>query len=151
MDSPFTSIYQSSGLFEWKRNESFDDHYDHSRGKKKLVAALISNCNAKGNRLQYIAKLNKSIRVDLYGKCGTPCPFKIIEFDQDPCVKAIAKRYKFYLAFENSKCNGYITEKFFQTFNYDMIPVVMGAGPYDYYVGILDLSLTLIFFFHLLF
>lgn len=43
------------------------------------------------------------------------------------------KDYKFYLAFENSNCKEYITEKFFlNSLSNDILPIVMGARPADY-------------------
>ena len=42
--------------------------------------------------------------------------------------------FKFYLAFENSLCDDYITEKFFTTLRYNMVPVVLGGGDYSAYV-----------------
>ena len=39
--------------------------------------------------------------------------------------------YKFYLAFENSNCKEYITEKFWRTLNRTFaVPIVMGSGNY---------------------
>ena len=41
--------------------------------------------------------------------------------------------YKFYLAFENSNCRDYITEKFYVNgLKNDILPVVMGARKEDY-------------------
>src|SRR5215470_4615621 len=46
--------------------------------------------------------------------------------------------YKFYLAFENSNCRDYITEKFFvnglghNRENFNLVPIVMGGHPDDY-------------------
>ena len=41
--------------------------------------------------------------------------------------------YKFYLAFENSNCKDYITEKFYVNgLKNDILPVVMGARKEDY-------------------
>jgi len=49
-------------------------------------------------------------KVDIYGKCGShECP----RTQSDECFKTIEQNYKFYLAFENSNCKDYITEKFY--------------------------------------
>ena len=45
----------------------------------------------------------------------------------------INNNYYFYLAFENSLCDEYITEKFFRTLNYNTVPVVMGGPRYIYF------------------
>ena len=79
-------------------------------GKSKKVAWFVSNCGAKNNRLEYANALQKHIDVDIYGNCGTKtCP----RHSGDHCLDVLSKDYKFYLAFENSNCRDYITEKFF--------------------------------------
>lgn len=70
------------------------------------------------------------VQIDIYGKCGKPCPPPL----NVDCRKIISIEYKFYLAFENSLCKDYITEKFFKMLYFDIIPVVYGGGTYDYYV-----------------
>jgi hypothetical protein len=68
----------------------------------------VSNCNERNNRQQYARELSKHISVDIYGKCGTlKCS------STNACRALINKDYKFYLAFENSNCKDYITEKIF--------------------------------------
>ena len=42
-----------------------------------------------------------------------------------------SKNYKFYLGFENSFCDGYITEKFYKYFNLDLIVVTRGINQYS--------------------
>ena len=37
----------------------------------------------------------------------------------------VEQDYKFYLSFENSLCMDYITEKFFQIFKFNVIPIVL--------------------------
>ena len=49
-----------------------------------------------------------SLQVDIYGSCGNySCPRTA------KCFNKLDTEYKFYLAFENSNCKDYITEKFF--------------------------------------
>ena len=51
----------------------------------------------------------------------------------DDFFKILEKDYRFYLAFENSNCKDYITEKFFRNgLSHDIIPIVMGARTEDY-------------------
>ncbi|CAK9302622.1 unnamed protein product, partial [Gordionus sp. m RMFG-2023] len=48
------------------------------------------------------------------------------------CMERYISRYKFYLAFENSNCVHYITEKFFRALSIGSVPVVFGARYSDY-------------------
>lgn len=60
--------------------------------------------------MHYARELSKYIQVDIYGTCGTlRCP----RSQSQACFDMLDEDYKFYLAFENSNCKDYITEKFF--------------------------------------
>jgi len=48
------------------------------------------------------------------------------------CFEMLNQKYKFYLAFENSNCRDYITEKFFINSLGRAVPIVMGASRDDY-------------------
>jgi len=78
------------------------------------VAALVSNCSPSNNRRTYTAELDKHISVHVYGHCGKyQCPSNLQKKTPDGglCGEWVTERYKFYLAFENSNCKDYITEK----------------------------------------
>jgi glycoprotein 3-alpha-L-fucosyltransferase len=74
------------------------------------VAWFVTNCNDHNGRKQYAHELQKHIPVDIYGACGTKnCP----RSTANKCFDMLDRDYKFYLAFENSNCKDYITEKLF--------------------------------------
>ena len=95
----------------------------------------MSNCN--GDRLKLIEKLReRGVGVDVFGGCsGRPCPSTFRNGSAGECRAVLAAEYMFFLAFENSVCEDYITEKSFRTVQYDTIPVVHGGGKYEDYVS----------------
>ena len=98
----FVPYKNATGLEKPKRN--------YARGKSKMVAWFVSNCNAANGRHDYAAELGRHVEVDVYGACGT---FVCKRTDSDKCYDLLNTHYKFYLAFENSNCIDYITEKFY--------------------------------------
>ena len=64
--------------------------------------------------------------MDSYGTCGQKtCPNA--RAGHDFCFDDLSANHSFYLAFENSNCKDYITEKFWRTLTKPVIPVVMGG------------------------
>jgi len=105
-----------------------DQNINFAANKTKKVAWFVSNCGARNGRLQYARELSKYIGVDIYGSCGNySCP------RTERCFKMLDTDYKFYLAFENSNCKDYITEKFFVNgLGHNVLPIVMGAELEEY-------------------
>ncbi|KAI0241129.1 Glycoprotein 3-alpha-L-fucosyltransferase A [Lamellibrachia satsuma] len=102
-------------------------------GKRKLVAWFVSNCDTTNGRMDYVQQLQKHIQVDVFGACGK---LTCTRDDEDACFNMLKQDYKFYLAFENSNCQYYITEKFFRNaLMNDVVPVVMGARREDYAIA----------------
>ncbi|TNN07845.1 Glycoprotein 3-alpha-L-fucosyltransferase A isoform 2 [Schistosoma japonicum] len=98
---------------------------DYSVGKTKLVAWFVSNCAGISPRLKYAKELQKYIQVDIYGMCGDLSCSR----GYSKCFNLLKTDYKFYLSFENSICQDYISEKFFENaLKNTVIPVVMGAS-----------------------
>lgn len=101
--------------------------------KTKLIASVIGNCYDDARRYKEIKELQKSVSIDQYGKCGyLSCPYN------DTCAQ-ILSQYKFKIAFENSHCRDYVSEKFWSSLNTNLIPVVawrrnqvIRAPPYSY-------------------
>lgn len=101
---------------------------DFAKSKSRGVAILGSNCGGQNRRWDYVRELQKHMTVDVYGGCGTrSCPGHFVK----DCP--VIKDYKFYLAFENSNCAEYITEKlWWNAYHKETVPVVMGARKSDY-------------------
>lgn len=131
IDSDF---FESDDTFYWKENENFNIDFDYLKSKKHFASAIISNCEAQSKRLDYIKVLQKYISIDIYGKCGKPCPTS--NSKHKDCKSIIADEYKFYFAFENSICQDYLTEKFYHILYHNIIPVVLGGADYENYVSL---------------
>lgn len=105
--------------------------------KQKAAAWFVSHCNAPSGRQHYVqdllqTELNKyQLKVDVFGKCG----------DQEECLKEgelcydmLKSDYYFYLAFENSICEDYVTEKVLTATKHFTVPIVLGGADYTRFV-----------------
>jgi alpha-1,3-fucosyltransferase len=101
--------------------------------KTHLIAWTVSHCETQSKREELVHKLREFIPIDVFGTCGDlTCEQK--EFG---CLKEVERKYKFYLSFENSLCEEYVTEKFFNALKYSIVPIVYGErGGGDYYKAI---------------
>lgn len=108
-DSVITAPYEKFVTFANISNLPKYPIKNYAYRKTKLVAWFVSNCGAENGRSEYVKELKHYIKVDIYGYCGTlHC-----KRGHKLCFEKLRKEYKFYLAFENSNCRDYITEKFF--------------------------------------
>ncbi|XP_076347429.1 alpha-(1,3)-fucosyltransferase C-like isoform X1 [Tachypleus tridentatus] len=101
---------------------------DFLEKKVKDVVWIVSKCHTPSKREKYVQKLKSFISVDIYGKCGDKV---CLPTQAAKCYEKILKKYKFYLAFENSICKDYVTEKFFNVLNFDIVPVTLGGANYS--------------------
>nr|XP_054931161.1 alpha-(1,3)-fucosyltransferase 7-like isoform X2 [Dermacentor andersoni] len=88
--------------------------------RSKLAVWVATNCHTQSHREDFVTELRKHVAVDVYGRCGDlKCP-------GDPCQASFGETYYFYLAFENSVCREYATEKFYDALRFNLVPVVIG-------------------------
>jgi hypothetical protein len=87
--------------------------------KTRFCNFVYSNpsCNKRNNFFQ---KLSKYRKVDSAGMHLNNCSYIV-----DDKLEFI-KNYKFTIAFENSECNGYTTEKIFEPFVSNSVPIYWG-------------------------
>ncbi|KAJ0177335.1 hypothetical protein K1T71_007344 [Dendrolimus kikuchii] len=103
------------------------------KSKKKAAAWFVSNCFSASRR-EEVAKeikidLMKNYHVlDIYGNCGL---FSCSKDKADECNKMIEDKYYFYLSFENSLSEDYVTEKLLIAVQYNIVPVVFGGANYS--------------------
>ncbi|ESO84323.1 hypothetical protein LOTGIDRAFT_95410, partial [Lottia gigantea] len=123
-----------NGLFNWTGTyrQASEIHMPYGRVIKRTnkdvevvkrtgVVWMAGNCFDHARRQQLIQELEKYIRIDKFGSCGKGW-ISQEDFDQ--------RRYKFYISFENSICEEYITEKFFGILKQGILPIVLGGANY---------------------
>lgn len=94
--------------------------------RKRLAYAVISNCRFDSGRLNFLKQLAHHMDVSIFGRCGHPFPY--------PNFASASKDFYFYMAFENSRCKDYISEKFWTNgLRSGAVPVVIGARREDYF------------------
>ncbi|RVE51641.1 hypothetical protein evm_003773 [Chilo suppressalis] len=103
------------------------------KSKKKAVAWFVSNCYDKVGRracalyLKQELEVNYNLTVDIYGGCSPlKCPSPHIK----DCFKMLQEDYYFYLSFENSFSEDYVTEKLLTAVTNNAVPIVYGGANY---------------------
>ncbi|XP_060607862.1 glycoprotein 3-alpha-L-fucosyltransferase A-like isoform X1 [Ruditapes philippinarum] len=128
-DKDNSDIYLPYGEILKHKTEVIRDYESISQKKNKTLLIIVSHCNVRSKRQEYVNKLKKYVDVEVLGLCGKKwtCGTNL-KHDED-CFKLLNTTYRFYLAFENAFCHQYITEKFYDNFNYDLITLVRGGSP----------------------
>ena len=126
-----SDIYLPYGILK-EKNQAFvkRDYLNIAQKKTRDALWVGSHCNTQGKRENYIDILKSYINVDVLGKCGETwnCGRRY-DHDRDNCFDILNTTYRFYFAFENEHCKEYITEKFFENFDYDILVVSRGDVP----------------------
>ena len=98
-----------------KSEESALPEINYAEGKDRFMSWIVSNCGGSKIRNDIVKKLLDIVPIDIYGGCqshfgqsGHECPVHTQK------CKRTMRRYKFYIAFENSNCYHYVTEKYWE-------------------------------------
>ena len=131
-DIPIVDRFRVCSVDEENLNQLRKNQTTYVEGKGNRVAWFVSHCDTQSKREVYVKELSRYIPVDIYGRCGRlSCGTKMNRSNCDKTV--LDKSYKFYLSFENSLCENYVTEKLWRLIDEPIstIPIVMGAADYN--------------------
>ncbi|GBP51729.1 Alpha-(1,3)-fucosyltransferase C [Eumeta japonica] len=96
-----------------------------AKAQPARAAWFVSNCHSDSAREEFARELGEHMTVDVYGGCGREeCPSAA----HPNCSQLLAERYHFYLAFENSLCSDYLTEKVLHALWASAVPVVLSGA-----------------------
>ncbi|XP_053405988.1 4-galactosyl-N-acetylglucosaminide 3-alpha-L-fucosyltransferase 9-like [Mercenaria mercenaria] len=123
---PNADVFHPYGVLIKKQKLPHRNYSGIFKKKTKFAAWLVSNCNAPSSRTDYVNILKRYVDVDVFGRCGQQAPENI--------ESVISEKYKFYLGFENSLCENYMTEKVFHYYKLDVITVLRGNTKYQDYL-----------------
>ncbi|XP_060555283.1 alpha-(1,3)-fucosyltransferase fut-6-like [Ruditapes philippinarum] len=119
---PFTNRFKMSPD-EINKSETHSQGVseNHFKTKTKFAATMISNCDDDARRYKIIRELKRYVDIDEFGDCSGNV---ICQYRKSPNECKQLYEYKFYLAFENSFCRDYVSEKFWLTFDRGQIPII---------------------------
>nr|XP_034836325.1 alpha-(1,3)-fucosyltransferase C-like [Maniola hyperantus] len=141
---PFITIFDKNGLevgpkinMTWAAPKKSipKDVFEKITKKHKAVAWFKSYCASRKDDTveEFVRNLNASLvkqkfKLDIYGWCGNKkCPRGRIE----ECLALLRKDYYFYLAFENSVSEDYVTDKILYPLQNYAVPIVYGGADYS--------------------
>ncbi|XP_075982446.1 alpha-(1,3)-fucosyltransferase C-like [Anticarsia gemmatalis] len=103
------------------------------RDKRIAAAWFVSNCKTKSGRANVTDLIEIELRkyglfIDTFGWCGKrTCPKDRFE----DCLALLESDYYFYLSFENSFSEDYVTEKILYPLQHYTVPIVLGGANYS--------------------
>lgn len=123
----------------WLNFDNMEPTSEHIKGKldnkKKAAAWFATHCKTPSKREEFVQRLNDeldkyNLKVDIFGDCGNlQCPMH-----NEECHALVESDYYFYLAFENSLCEDYVTEKVLTATKHFAVPIVYGGANYTRFV-----------------
>lgn len=132
--APKTHVHWIKHKYMWPTETSVIEKFQN----KSIGAAwFVSNCVATNRRIEYLRDLRLAFdklghQVDVFGGCeaNKACS----RYKMDDCLALVEANYYFYLSFENSFSDDYVTEKVMTAIGHYAVPIVYGAANYSRYV-----------------
>lgn len=111
------------------------------------VAWLVSNCFTPSRRETFVQGLQYELakyqlNIDIFGQCGD----KTCSEKDEECHAMLEADYYFFLAFENSFAEEYVSEKLLVATKHLIVPIVYGGADYTRLV-----EFTSLFYYYLVF
>ncbi|CAF1584169.1 unnamed protein product, partial [Adineta ricciae] len=104
----------------------FNSYIDEEFKKRQAYAIwFVSNCQPRARIDFYLRFRSYYPFTRVYGKCASQNTTSQCSRDSQ-CESDELTRNKFYLAFESQSCRDYITEKFWRSLAFGIIPIVFG-------------------------
>lgn len=120
---------------DWKSMKPISDEIKRKlKTKNKTAAWFVSHCGTPSKREEFVKDLNKelekySLHIDIYGSCGYG-NLECSRTEREKCFELIESDYYFYLSFENSISEDYITEKLLIATKQYAVPIVYSGVDY---------------------
>uniref|UniRef100_A0A183CGP8 Fucosyltransferase n=1 Tax=Globodera pallida TaxID=36090 RepID=A0A183CGP8_GLOPA len=89
--------------------------------KQRLALQIVSHCGAPSGRDSITEQLQNLMELDVLGGCNS-------KSCDDACYQRELESHFFYLAFENTVCPQYVTEKFWNALRSLVVPVVLNRS-----------------------
>lgn len=132
----YNNIIGPNKIMHWLKLEDMkpvsEEFKTKLKTKNKAAAWMVSNCNDMSGRHEFSkalkAELEKyKLELDIYGNCGElSCP----RSNDAICMQMLREKYFFYLSFENSFSEDYVTEKLLKALQNNVVPIVFGGANY---------------------
>ena len=96
---------------------------------RRVAATIIDECSSQSNREGYLAEMNRYMTINVYGKCGAPCPGQT----RRDCLRFLDARYSFFLVLESHLCQYYQSDLLWSVLGVakNMVPVTFGGIAYS--------------------
>ncbi|CAH0397099.1 unnamed protein product [Chilo suppressalis] len=141
ISTPFIEVIDTSGHVvaprrdvRWIENMNPISKNDKKKllTKKKAVAWIPESCKTRSNRMEFAKNLQEALKehnleLDIYGCSMKLCP-------KEGCMKALERDYYFYLAYEPSHAEDYVTDEVLKAYHHNTVPIVKGGADYRYFL-----------------